>query len=63
MNGCGCGNDSFLWIIILLSCCGGSGLGGNSCGNGNDSSCLWILILLFCCGGLGSNQLGNCGTC
>ena len=27
--GCGCGNDSCLWIILLLCCCGG--FGGNGC--------------------------------
>ena len=40
-NGCGCGN--LIWIILLLSCCNGSGNGllGNSdgFGLGNNSSC------------------------
>ena len=29
-SGNGCGNDSCLWIILLLFCCGG-------CGNGNGN--------------------------
>lgn len=51
----GCGN--FLWIIILLSCCGGcNGFGngfGGGCGNGGcgDNNCLWLILLLCCCGG------------
>lgn len=52
-NNGGCGN--FLWIIILLSCCGGcNGNGfGNGFGNGcgGDNSCLWLILLLCCCGG------------
>ena len=66
---CGCntnngrglfGNNSWLWIILLLSCfgndddgCGGgrSGFGlfnndGNSCCN----TLIWLLILSSCCG-------------
>ena len=41
-NGCGCGNDcgfannSCLWIILLLICCGGLGNGCSGCGCGND---------------------------
>ena len=40
-NGCG----SWIWILILLFCCGG-------CVNNNG--CEWIIILLIlcnCCGG------------
>lgn len=62
MSGFGCGNESIIWIVILLCLCG-NGIGG-SCGNGcgsNEGSWLWILILLCCCGG--GNQLNNCGTC
>lgn len=37
-NNCGCGsnNNSCLWIILLLFCCGGCGNGG--CG-GFDCGC------------------------
>ncbi len=61
-NGCGCGNDcgfannSCLWIILLLICCGGY---GNGCGGYGNDSCLWIILLLICCGGLGN----GCGGC
>lgn len=53
-NNGGCGN--FLWIIILLSCCGGCngfGNGFGGCGNGGcgDNNCLWLILLLCCCGG------------
>ena len=35
-DGCGCGNNSCLWIILLLLFCGGgSGFGGNNCGCNN----------------------------
>ena len=42
-NGCGgcgngCGNDSCLWIILLLCCCGGWGNNGCGCG-GNGCGC------------------------
>ncbi|MEE1086077.1 MAG: chorion class high-cysteine HCB protein 13 [Schaedlerella sp.] len=62
-NNCGSswgfgGNNSCLWIILLLIFCGGCG--GSSwgrsndcgCGCGNDS-CLWIILLLIFCGGNG----------
>lgn len=66
---CGCNNgcnngfggcESIIWLIILLSCCGGNGWGnfGSGCGCGDNNGCnniLWILILLCCCGG------NNCG--
>lgn len=63
-DGCGCGcnsgfgNNSCLWIILLLIFCGGCGSFGRSgdCGCGNDS-CLWIILLLLFCGGNG------CGCC
>ena len=60
---CGCNdggcNNSIIWIILLLSCCGGCGnngsfLSGNGCGN---DSCLWIILLLLCCGGCGGNGI------
>ena len=35
-GGDGCGNNSCLWIILLLFCCGG--WGGNGCGNGCGNS-------------------------
>ncbi len=56
-NGCG----SWIWILILLSCCGNYGdncgcgggfFGGNSLFGGGDNNCcswIWILILLSCC--------------
>ena len=53
-NGNGCGlNNSCLWIILLLCCCGGwGGNGCGGCGNGcGNDSCLWIILLLCCCGG------------
>ena len=34
-DGCGCGNNSCLWIILLLLFCGGNNgsvFGGNGCG-------------------------------
>lgn len=62
--GCGCernersgfGNNSCLWIILLLFCCGGCGnsWGGN---NGCGDNCIWIILLLCCCGGF-----GGCGN-
>ena len=60
--GCGCdsgvstlgGNNSCLWIILLLICCGGLGRNGDGCGCGcGDNSCIWIILLLLCCGGCG----------
>ncbi|MDO4311730.1 MAG: chorion class high-cysteine HCB protein 13 [Eubacteriales bacterium] len=61
--GCGFGNNSCLWIILLLIFCGGCGngfgRGGDcGCGCGNDS-CLWIILLLIFCGGCG-NGFGCC---
>lgn len=65
--GCGCernersgfGNNSCLWIILLLFCCGGcgNGFGGNN--NGCGDSCIWIILLLFCCGGCGNGFGGG----
>ncbi len=63
---CGCNNCSstfgnnngcnWIWIILLLSCCGGNNggfLGSNSCGCGcdnNNNSCEWLIwILLISC--------------
>lgn len=57
-NNSGCG--SWIWILILLSCCGGCGNSGDGCGigglcgGGNGGGCdsiIWILVLLCCCGG------------
>ena len=57
-SSCGKNSCSWLWIIILLSCCGnGNGiLGGNSCGDncGNNNNCcdiiIWLLLLSCFCG-------------
>ena len=64
-NGCGCGNNSCLWIILLLLCCGNgtSSFGGDGCG---CESLIWILLLLCFCGnnsnGCGLNSIGcGCG--
>ena len=75
-NGCGCGNN-FIWIILLLSCCGGNnGLfgGGNGCGNscgngcgmgfGGGNSCEWLIwILLISCFCGGGNAASNNDSC
>lgn len=62
-NGCGCGNNSCIWIIlILLFCCGNNGIGSSDCGCGNDNSCIWIILILLFCGGLGNNSWGGCGN-
>ncbi len=60
-GGCGIfnGNNSCLWIILLLLFCGGDNNGRSGCGC-SDNSCIWIIILLFCCGGLGSGC--GCGN-
>ncbi len=52
---CGC---SILWILLLLSVCGGNNggsfLSNNGCGCEGGNSCLLIiLLLLFCNGGCG----------
>ncbi len=58
---CGCGgNDngcsSIIWIILLLSLCGGNGSPFSNDGCGSDNSCIWIILLLLCCGnGCGGN--------
>lgn len=52
-----CGNNSCIWIILLLLCCGGNSFGRSGCGCDGDNSCLWIILLLICCGGCG-NSLG-----
>ena len=58
----GCGNDSFIWVILLLCLCGNNN--NSNCGCGNDNSWLWILILLCCCGNNNcGGQLNNCGNC
>ena len=59
----GCGNNSCLWIILILLFCGGNGFGRSGCGNGcGNDCCIWIIILLFCCGGCGNNN-GSGGGC
>ena len=55
-NGCGLGNNSCLWIILLLIFCGGCGNGTSLANSFGDNSCLWIILLLiFCGGGCGCN--------
>ena len=76
-NGCGCGNN-FIWIILLLFCCGGNGgcgnglLGGmggcgNGCGNNSCEWLIWILLISCFCGGNNANNdscgCGGCGGC
>ena len=59
-NGGGCG--SILWIISLLSLCGGGNNDGCGCGGfgglggfgGDGCECIFIIILLLCCCGGGS---------
>ena len=61
--GCGCENEggcsSILWLIILLSCCGGCnggfGFGRGNCGNGYGCESIIIIILLLCCCGNGNS--------
>lgn len=60
-NDCGCSTRnngfSWIWILILLSCCGGCGNNsGWGLGRSGDDDCCWIiiLILLFC--GCGNNN-------
>jgi hypothetical protein len=60
MCGFGCGNESIIWIILLLCLCGGNN-GNNFIGGCNDNNWIWILILLCCCGN--GNQLNNCSPC
>lgn len=67
---CGCNNNcgsifgnngcNWIWIILLLFCCGGCGnggmLGSNNCGCGcdNNNNCcewlIWILLISCFCG-------------
>ncbi|MBO5460971.1 MAG: chorion class high-cysteine HCB protein 13 [Ruminococcus sp.] len=60
-NNWGMGNNSCLWIILLLFFCGGNGCGSSMWGRSNDdcgcgnNSCIWIILLLFFCGGCGNN--------
>ncbi len=63
--GCGCDNSNgcsnIIWILLLLSCCGGNGsfLNGNGgCGNGCDS--IWIILLILCCCGGNGGSNGGC---
>lgn len=59
MCGFGCGNESIIWILILLGCCGNN----DGCGNwGDNNAWIWILILLCCCGNNNNNSISNnCG--
>jgi len=67
------GNNSMLWIILLLYCCGGNntcgctnecgcGNQGGSCGCGGGFGSMLPLLLLCGCGGFGTGcGGGNCG--
>ena len=63
-NNCGCGSSgsicgNWIWILILLFCCGGNNSLRSGCDDSCDNGCgnwIWILILLFCC-------CGNNGRC
>ena len=61
--GNGCSNNSCIWIIPLLLCCGGCGCGDGRNGFGGENSCLWIILLLLFCGGCGNTETtsGGCG--
>lgn len=64
---CGCGsceggNNSCIWIILLLLFCGGCGNGNgifggnNGCNFGCDCSIIVIILLLVCCCGNGNGM-------
>lgn len=60
-NGCGC--NSIIWIILLLSCCGNGSFCGNNngCGcSGGGNDCCWLTLLLLFCGGCNGGGNG-CG--
>ena len=60
-NGCGC--NSIIWIILLLSCCGNGSFCGNNngCGcSGGGNDCSWLILLLIFCGGCNGGGNG-CG--
>ncbi|MCI6019027.1 MAG: chorion class high-cysteine HCB protein 13 [Clostridiales bacterium] len=64
-NDCGCSNSnngfSWIWILILLSCCGGCGNGIFSRGGHDNDDCCWIIILLLIfCGGCNFGCNNNC---
>lgn len=47
-NGCGC--NSIIWIILLLSCCGNGSFCGNNngCGcSGGGNDCCWLILLCY----------------
>ncbi|MDD6102726.1 MAG: chorion class high-cysteine HCB protein 13 [Clostridiales bacterium] len=53
----GCGNNSCIWILLILLCCGGNGFGcGDDC-----CSIIWILLILCFCGNGCGNQGCGCG--
>lgn len=51
------GNNSCMWIILLLLFCGGNSFGNSGCGCGSNNGCnsctMIILLLLFCGDGFG----------
>lgn len=74
--GCGCGsnlmggNNSCMWIILLLLFCGGNNGCGNGCGNGilggsNGGCCDWLIwiLLISCFCGNGNNDSCGCNSC
>lgn len=46
----GCNSSNWIWIILLLSCCGNNGCGRSGDGCGCNNMWLIIILLLFCCG-------------
>ena len=70
-----CGFGSWIWIILLLFCCNGNGMGGcrencgcnNDCGcgngmwGGNNNCCEWIIWILLISCFCGNNN--GCGCC
>lgn len=65
--GCECGGNNtswnmsgnnWIWIILLLSCCGGSSCGFSARDNGGcGCDSIWLILFLLCCCG---NNNGGC---
>jgi len=66
-----CGDDNFIWIIIILLLFSGNGFGNDGCCNdgcnnglfGGDFIWIIVLVLLFCGNGFGLGGNNNCGCC